>query len=273
MKKLKQILALAGVVLLLGMYGSTLVFALSDSPRAGSLFGVSIGLTILVPVVFYAMLMVARMLEGRKRAMEPETKIKNIIFDVGNVLLSFEWDAYLESFGFPKETLAAVKRATYPNSDWEERDRGVLSPEEYFQLFLKRAPEYEAQLRQVIDREGDSLRLFDYSKTWIQYLQSKGYRVYLLSNISEHMLPSFYEKMDFLPGLDGAIFSCEVKMLKPEPEIYQALFTTYGLRPEECVFMDDRQENVDAAKAQGMGAFVFTDFPAAAKELEKYGIV
>lgn len=272
MKKLKQIIAISGVVLLLGMYGATLVFALMKSPNSQNLFQLSVGMTILVPVVLYAMLMVAKHLENKNYTPKPESKIKNIVFDVGNVLLSFEWDAYLDSLGFSPEVLKAMHKATFPSNEWNERDRGALSDEEYFQTFLKKAPEYEKELRLVIEKENDSLQVYDYSKTWIQYLQSKGYRTYLLSNISHHMLTGFYEKMDFISKMDGAVFSCEVNILKPEPGIYQALFDTYGLNPEECIFMDDRKENVEAAKKAGMEAFVFTDFKSAAKKLETYGI-
>lgn len=272
MKKMKQILAIGGIVLLVMLYGSTMIFALMKSPNSQNLFKLSIGCTILVPVILYAFLLVAKHLENRNYRPEPDSTIKNIIFDVGGVLLGFDWDGYLDSFGFSKEAREAMGRATYPSAPWNERDRGLLTEEEYFQKMLALAPEYEKELRQVIDGENASLQLFDYSQTWIQYLQHQGYRTYLLSNISEHMKKGFYEKMDFIPQMDGVIFSCDVKTIKPEPEIYQVLLDSYGLKPEECIFMDDRKENVEAAKRAGMESFVFTDFKSAAKKLASYGI-
>lgn len=272
MKKIKQILAISGVVLLLLLYASTLVFALMKSPNSLNLFKLSVGCTILVPVVLYAFLMVAKHLENRNRREVPKTQIKNVIFDVGNVLLSFEWEAYLDTFDFSPEIRSAMARATYPSPEWNERDRGTKTEEEYFQIFLKKAPEYEKELRQVLENENQSLHIFDYSKAWVDYLKSQGYRTYLLSNISPHMLEGFYRILDFIPKMDGAIFSCDVHQLKPEPQIYQTLLDTYGLNPQECVFMDDRMENVKAARAAGMEAFVFTDFKSAAKKLESYGI-
>ncbi|MGI6071099.1 MAG: HAD family hydrolase [Blautia sp.] len=272
MKKIKQILAIAGVVLLLLLYASTLVTALMKSPNSLNLFKLSVGCTILVPVLLYAFLMVAKHLEARNHKVEPETTIKNIIFDVGGVLLSFDWEEYLDSFHFPPQIRKAMGDAAFPSPEWNERDRGTKTDEEYFQTFLKHVPQYEKELHQVMENENQSLHIYDYSKTWVKYLQSKGYHTYLLSNISSHMLEGFYQILDFIPSMDGTIFSCEVHQVKPEPEIYQTLINTYGLDPRECLFMDDRAENVEAAKRAGMEAFVFTDFQSAAQKLESYGI-
>lgn len=272
MKKFRQILAIAGIVLLLLLYGSTMVFALMDSPNSRNLFQLSIGMTILVPVVLYAFLLVAKHLENRNRKPEPASRIKNIVFDVGNVLVDFQWDAYLDSMNLAPDVRAAVKQATWPTPQWEERDRGLRTQEEDIRVFQKLAPGYEEEVRRIMEKENDSLHLFDYSRTWIQYLQSKSYRTYLLSNVSTHMLEGFREKMDFLSQMDGAVFSCEVHSLKPEPEIYQVLFDTYHLKPEECIFLDDRVQNVEAARKAGMEGIVFTDFKSAARKLEEYGI-
>lgn len=272
MKKLKQILAILGIVILLALYASTMVFALLQSPHSRQLFQLSIGMTILVPILLYAFLLVARHLESRNRKPEPQTRIRNIIFDVGNVLVDFQWDAYLDSLQLSPEAYDAVKKATHPTPWWEERDRGLSTPEESIREFQEHAPGFEAEVRMVMEQENRSLHVFDYAKTWIRYLQSRGYHTYLLSNVCPHMLEGFREQMDFLPEMDGAVYSCEVHLLKPEPEIYQALLDTYGLKPEECVFLDDRPQNIEAARKAGMEGIVFTGFKEAVRELEKYGI-
>ena len=60
--------------------------------------------------------------------------------------------------------------------------------------------------------------------------------------------------------------------MKPEPEIYQTLLAKYGLKAEECVFLDDRQVNIDGAKAQGMEGIVFTSYEDAVERLKEYGV-
>ena len=75
--------------------------------------------------------------------------------------------------------------------------------------------------------------------------------------------------MPFLENMDGVVFSCEVKEIKPEPEIYKTLLSRFGLKPEESVFLDDRPENCEAARKLGIHAIEFHDLKQAAKELEK----
>ena len=76
----------------------------------------------------------------------------------------------------------------------------------------------------------------------------------------------------FLKNMDGVIFSCEVKEIKPEPQIYRTLLTRFGLKPEESVFLDDRPENCEAARVLGIHAIEFHNLKQAAKELEKLGV-
>ena len=72
--------------------------------------------------------------------------------------------------------------------------------------------------------------------------------------------------------VDGAVFSCQVKQIKPEPDIYQTLIKRYNLDPQKSVFLDDRKENCEAARKQGIHAIQFESFKQAAAELEKLGV-
>lgn len=199
-------------------------------------------------------------------------KIKNIVFDVGNVLIEFDWNSYLKSFGFSTETYSAIKRVTFPSVQWRERDRGVLTEEEYNQVFYSVAPQYKKELQKVLQKETQALRVYEYSKKWIQELQGKGYKTYLLSNISRNLCRGFYEQLDIIPQMDGVIFSCEVHALKPELEIYRILLDTYKLKPEECIFFDDLPENVEAANRLGIEGIVFKGYEAAIEQLKEYRI-
>ena len=110
------------------------------------------------------------------------------------------------------------------------------------------------------------------AQAWVQYLKKRGYRLYILSNYSEYMLERTKAKMNFLKYMDGAVFSCDVKEVKPEPAIYKILLEDYGLKPEECVFIDDREENCRGARKLGMHAVRFHDFKQAAADLEALGV-
>ena len=78
--------------------------------------------------------------------------------------------------------------------------------------------------------------------------------------------------MSFLKYMDGVVFSCEAKQVKPEPEIYKTILKKYNLKPEKTVFIDDRKENCEGAEKAGIRAIQFQSFKQAAAELEKLGI-
>ena len=100
----------------------------------------------------------------------------------------------------------------------------------------------------------------------------KGYHIYILSNYSTYMLEKTQDELTFLKYVDGAIFSCQVKQIKPEPAIYQTLLNRYHLDPEKSVFLDDRAENCEGARKEGIHAIQFESFKQAAAELEKLGV-
>ena len=72
--------------------------------------------------------------------------------------------------------------------------------------------------------------------------------------------------------MDGEVFSCYVKQLKPEPEIYRTILDRYQLKPEESVFIDDRPENCEGARKQGIHTICFESFKQVTAELEKLGV-
>ena len=101
----------------------------------------------------------------------------------------------------------------------------------------------------------------------------KGYRLYILSNYGAWTYAKTKDQsLGFLKDVDGALFSFEVKQIKPEPEIYHSLLERFHLRAEECVFLDDRQNNVDGAIACGISAIRFTGYEDARQKLKEYGV-
>ena len=112
----------------------------------------------------------------------------------------------------------------------------------------------------------------EYAQTWTKYLKEKGYHLYILSNYSTYMLEQTKKNMSFLKNMDGEVFSCDVKVIKPEQEIFQLLIDRYHLDPKKSVFLDDRADNCEAAVRAGMKAIVFKNLKQAASELEKLGV-
>ena len=86
------------------------------------------------------------------------------------------------------------------------------------------------------------------------------------------MLDRTKKEMPFLNYMDGTVFSCDVKQLKPEADIYQTLLDKFGLKAEECVFIDDRPVNCEGAQEAGIHTICFKSFKQAAAELETLGV-
>lgn len=198
--------------------------------------------------------------------------IKNIVFDIGNVLTYYTWNEHIHSFDFSEEICDRVAAATVKSREWNEFDRGVLSDEEVVELLVKNDPEIEKEIRQMTADISGLVERADYAIPWIQELQAKGYKVYYLSNFSYKAKEECAKALDFLPYTNGGILSCEEKVIKPEPGIYKRLLEKYNLTADECVFLDDVEANVEGARAFGIHGIVFTTKEAALPELEKLGV-
>lgn len=198
--------------------------------------------------------------------------IKNIIFDVGKVFVEWEPLEAMKKLGMDEATAQAVAAATTDSMDWNEGDRGVASDDEMLAKFISNAPEYEREIRLFWENVGLAIYQYDYVRDWIRGLKQQGYGVYILSNYGSWTYSHTTEQLSFLEDVDGAVFSFQVKQIKPEPAIYRSLLTKYNLDPQECVFIDDRAENIEAAKAQKIEGIVFKGYEEAVEALKEYGI-
>lgn len=197
-----------------------------------------------------------------------DKKIRNIVFDIGQVLLEFDWRKFIAGMDISdekKEQLAHVTLGNIPH--WNEHDRG-MSDEDFIKKSLTIEPDIEEELRYYLKNIGTVAREYDHSVPLMRSLKAHGYGIYLLSNYGVTPFKYARENMKFFDEVDGMIISHEVGVIKPEPRIYELLFEKYGLVPEECVFIDDRADNVEAAKNMGMKGIVFGNIEQVQKELE-----
>lgn len=193
--------------------------------------------------------------------------IKTIIFDIGNVLMEFDSFPFVKELLGDEETARRVAAAIFRTGYWEELDLG-RDPEEVFLKMISYAPEYEDEIRLTLANIDKGIGRADYAKGWIKDLKARGYRILFLSNYSEHVMSSRWDVLDFLPLMDGGVFSCYVGMIKPDPAIFKELFNRYNLIPEECVFIDDNADNIRTAKSLRLNTVHFKSYESARKELE-----
>lgn len=198
--------------------------------------------------------------------------IRNIIFDIGNVLTDFRWRDFLQDKGFDEAMIERISKASVESPLWNEFDRGEWSEEELLQAFVERDPEIEKELREAYRDIHGMVTPREYAIPWIKKLKENGYRVLFLSNFAKKAEEECAEALAFLPYTDGGILSYQEKMIKPNPEIYRLLLRRYGLLPEECVFLDDTLKNVETAQAEGMMGILFQTKEQAEEDLRGLGV-
>lgn len=198
--------------------------------------------------------------------------IRNIIFDIGQVLVSFRWKEFMDDLGFTEEQKDRIGKATVEGPLWKEFDRGILSFSEIVEGCIQLEPELEEEIRLFYKDMSTIVKEFDYSETLLRGLKEQGYQIYLLSNYGERNFSYIENKLRFFPYVDGQIISYRIQHIKPEPEIYQALLETYQLKPEESVFLDDVEENLKEAETFGIHTIHFTSLSAGIQGLQKKGI-
>lgn len=198
--------------------------------------------------------------------------IKNIIFDVGKVLVEFDWEGAFHKLGFEGDTFEAVADATVRSSDWNEYDRSSMTDEEQLAFFVRKAPKYEKEICLFWKHVGLPIWQYGYSMDLVKGLREKGYHTYVLSNYARHTYECTREALSFEHEMDGAVFSFQVGAIKPEPEIYRTLLERFSIKAEESVFLDDKKENLLAAEQFGINTIRFTTYENAIEELQKIGV-
>ena len=199
--------------------------------------------------------------------------IKNIVFDMGNVVIRFDPAAFIDRFGVSGEERKMLLREVFRSPEWVMMDRGTLTDEQCADILCPRLPEHLRDIarkliafwdRPILETEGIC--------PLIEELKGLGYGIYLLSNASCRQ-PDYWQRVPASRFFDGTLISYSVKLVKPMPEIYEKFFETFSLRREECFFIDDSPANVEAALYVGMPATVFhNDIARLRRELRTAGV-
>jgi 2-haloacid dehalogenase len=187
-----------------------------------------------------------------------ERGVSAVVFDIGGVLL--EWDprhVYRDVF----EDEAEMERflAEVCSREWhEDNDRGVLYAESCAAL-AARFPQYASEIFLWPERTEEMIvGTIDGTVEVLGELQAAGVPCYGLTNMEAETYPVRYERYGFLRSLDGTVVSSHEGVIKPDPEIFRRLFARFSLVPEQAVFVDDVERNIEAARALGMQTVLFT---------------
>lgn len=196
---------------------------------------------------------------------------KNLIFDVGGVLIGYRWiEMITDDFKETGDDAAKLGELIFEDPMWAEFDRGTREVEEVVEHYSSRWPDKSTVIRRIF-YEGHLMSV-ERKRVWdrLKALKECGYRIFILSNYSRFLYEMHTKGMPFRDMLDGGIISYEVNMIKPERGIYESLLCKYNLDPEECIFYDDRDDNVQGARAVGIEAVRVTSEEMLLEEIDKF---
>jgi putative hydrolase of the HAD superfamily len=185
----------------------------------------------------------------------------NIVFDFGAVIFGWEPSVLVREV-FPQLSSTDAQamqlaRSIFSHDDWHAFDAGRLSAHEVVSRTQQRTALPLQALRELVDSIGHRLTPIVDSIAVLSELSAKrqagaDIKLYYLSNMPEPYARVLEKKHAFIDWFDGGIFSGDVKLIKPEPRIFQLATQRFGLPAgSQTIFIDDLQTNIDASIAHG----------------------
>lgn len=200
--------------------------------------------------------------------------IRNVVFDMGGVLIHWNPHLLLTPYGLTAEEEAQVTRELFTGVEWVRLDRGTITEEGVVESVCKRLPEHlHGCVGEVVRNwHQRTLEPMEGMAELLHELKALGLHIYLLSN-ANLKLRSYFPRIPGAECFDGLMVSAEEKLLKPQHEIFEVLLKRFDLKAEECFFVDDSPANVEGAQRAGLNAVVFYgDVPRLRKELRTAGV-
>ena len=183
--------------------------------------------------------------------------IKYLVFDIGNVLATFQPDIYFKKRFDSKEKTEKLCTMIFSHDLWRAYDQGLYTKEDLEKEYLHLYPDYEQGIKMILNDWTNSLTPMHNTISFLQDMKKKGYNIYILSNISEEGTKYLKDTQNYFSICDGAVLSYQEKINKPDPRIFEVLFKRYQLKPEEGLYFDDLSCNIEQAKQLGMQGIVF----------------
>ena len=202
------------------------------------------------------------------------SKINAIVFDVGNVIVQYVPQDVLDGTLPDSSYQHLLKEHFLLTPIWDELDRGSITLDDAFQTVSPLIPDHPnlySEMSTLVDQFVYHLPLITDTKRIMKSLRNR-YPIYLLSNFQSVPFSKLRELFPFLYEVNGCVVSAHIKMMKPDLEIYQYFLDKFSLSAKNCLFIDDRPENIAGCKAAGMDGIVFNSPDQLIEELKNRGI-
>ena len=193
---------------------------------------------------------------------------RSVIFDLGGVVVEWNPERILDSYYADPQMRAIMKTALFLHTDWLQLDRGTLSEADLLLRVGGRTGRPATELAGLLDAIRESLHAKTDTVALLQELAARGVPLYCLSNMSSDMFRYLRERHSFWSVFRGIVISGDIKLLKPEREIFELLLDRYGLVATDTIFVDDNEPNIEAARALGIHTVWFKNARQCRQELE-----
>lgn len=199
--------------------------------------------------------------------------IRNILFDMGNVLIYFDRKAFMDRLGVSEEDKKLLMREVFLSVEWVRMDRGSMVEADAVASVCRRLPQrlHDAAHKLVSMWDRPILPIPGMYEL-VEELKAKGYGIYLLSNASlrQH---EYWPRIEASRFFDGTLISSDEGIVKPQPEIYRLILERFDLKAEECFFIDDVPANIEGAFYCGIpGAVFHNDVALLRRNLREAGV-
>lgn len=194
---------------------------------------------------------------------------RNVVFDFGGVLLRWQPQEIIDAFYAEVELRGSLSRNVFQHPDWIEMDRGSLGEDAAVRRFAARMNRPVQEMQALLQLVKESLVPLPETVALVHELAGHGVPLYGLSNMPASTFTYLRGRYDHWKFFQGIVISGEVKLIKPDPAIFQYLCSLHQLEPSETIFVDDHSPNIEAAQKLGFRAILFRDAERCARELKR----
>ncbi len=195
--------------------------------------------------------------------------IKNILFDLGNVLISFKPAEYFEKNKYPENIKNTILSDIFESNEWLLLDNGEISTSDAIEAISRRSSLNKNEIAHIFNLRTDLMFPLDTNVRLLPDLKKRGFRLYFLSNFPSDIFDEIRSGYYFFKYFDGGLISAVAKSSKPDVGIYKSIMEKYSLIANECLFIDDIEKNVKTAESLGMKGIATNGSLEISKEIEK----